>query len=98
MIKKIKEHTGKIHIAAYSALIIYGADLLIEHGEMRATNQYQQAVISELVEDLARCEDVAQIAVYHPGDPDPVSDMAHGGADHTLLLQVPDTRVLGRRH
>lgn len=60
MIQKAKDHirthSGKYNIAAYSALIIYGANLLIEHGELKATNYFQEQMLTQLVDEMAKCD------------------------------------------
>jgi hypothetical protein len=43
--EKLKQHSGKLNIAAYTALIIYGANLLIGHGEQTSDLGYCEATV-----------------------------------------------------
>jgi len=57
MIEKIKSKASwLLHGAAYTGLIIYGANLLIEHGEMKATGEYQVIIIQDLTDKLGECD------------------------------------------
>jgi len=61
MIEKIKENAGKLHIAAYSALIIAGVggytDLLLELGELRSDVKHYEQTINSLVDENADLEE-----------------------------------------
>ena len=60
MIEKIKENAGKLHIAAYSALIIAGVggytDLLLELGELRSDVKHYEQTINDLVDEQEELE------------------------------------------
>ena len=57
MIQKIKSYwKGLSIIVASPALIIWGADHLIEDGERNATEAYQVQIIQDLTDRLAECE------------------------------------------
>ena len=65
MIKLIALLQGnKKHTSAYSVLVIMAmagigtsVDLLLELGELRATEKYQEMTITRLVDQLFACED-----------------------------------------
>jgi len=66
MFTKIKElfsnHSGKLNIASYTALIIAGvtgySNLMQEHGKLQATVQYQTQETQELKSDIDRMTEV----------------------------------------
>jgi hypothetical protein len=57
MIEGIKKHSGKVSIAAYTALIIFTANLLIEHGEVKAMSGYRLQSLEQCIDDLYKAED-----------------------------------------
>lgn len=52
----VKHKWGLTNIAAYSALIIFGANLLIEHGELKADVGYCEETVAELAEESVKYE------------------------------------------
>ncbi len=55
MITAVKKHKfGLFNLAAYSALIIYGANLLIDHGELKADVKHYEQALTDLTERCYR--------------------------------------------
>jgi len=53
--------TNKGHVAAYLIVLAMGVagytDLLLEIGELRATDTYSSYIIQDLTDEIAKCEE-----------------------------------------
>lgn len=63
MIQKIKAHAGKLNIAAYTALIIFGINYFTEHGKLQSDVSWCEINLSTESERANKYEDKYEACV-----------------------------------
>jgi hypothetical protein len=51
MIAQIKKHSGKLNLVAYTSLIIFYTNLMIDHGELKSDVRHLSNSLSQEIEE-----------------------------------------------